>query len=226
MGNYIKGQGQTPDLLSVPRHHRAAAALVHASRRPLRARGLRRRPSTPLWTSPSPSPCQCTVPFLPDPLLPSVGCMYLRCLIKFPTIGFRSRAYTSAMAAAGHPLDNNGPVRDWAPPGWHWELSSGTRSLVRNPGEVADPDLVWWRSRGPGSFQREPAPEEEVRRRIREEDAHVRRYMHLLDTMYTNTWQAMQRNPYHVSIYPVMVPTLWVISAPRDAPRGLVRGRS
>ena len=130
------------------------------------------------------------------------------------------------MATAGHPLDNNGPVRDWGSPGWHWELSSGTRRLVRNLGEVADPDLVWWRSRGPGSFQREPAPEEVVRRRIREEDAHVRRYMHLLDTRYTNTWQAMQRNPYHASIDAVMVPTLWVISAPRDAPRGLVRGRS
>ena len=30
-----------------------------------------------------------------------------------------------------------------APPGWHWEvLPSGTRSLVRNPGDVVDPDLL------------------------------------------------------------------------------------
>ena len=82
---------------------------------------------------------------------------------------------------SGHLLDNNGPVREWALPGWHWEvLSSGTRSLVRNPGDVVDPDLLWWRSRGPGRFQREPAPEEVVRHRIR-------RYMYMLDTVYTNT---------------------------------------
>ena len=71
-------------------------------------------------------------------------------------------------------LDARGDVRDWAPPGWHWEVVfSGTRRLVRNPGDVVDPDLVWWQSRGPHSVQREPAPEEEVRRRIREEDEHV-----------------------------------------------------
>ena len=55
------------------------------------------------------------------------------------------------------------------------------RSLVRNPGIVIEPDLLWWRSRGPGSVQREPAPEEVVRRRVREEDDHVRRYMVMLD---------------------------------------------
>ena len=60
-------------------------------------------------------------------------------------------------------LDQRGDVRDWAPPGWHWEvLPSGTRSLVRNPGDVVDPDLLWWQSRGPRSVQREPAPEEVV----------------------------------------------------------------
>ena len=85
-------------------------------------------------------------------------------------------------------LDQRGDVRDWAPPGWHWEvLPSGMRSLVRNPGDVVDPDLLWWQSRGPCSVQREPAPEEVVRLRIREEDEHVRRYMYLLDRQYSNT---------------------------------------
>jgi hypothetical protein len=50
----------------------------------------------------------------------------------------------------------------------------GARSLVRNPGYVVDPDLLWWRSRGPGAVQREAAPEEVVRRRIKEDDEHVR----------------------------------------------------
>ena len=85
-------------------------------------------------------------------------------------------------------LDNRGTVRDWAPPGWHWEvLPSGTRSLVRIPGDVVDPDLVWWKSRGPNAVQREPAPDEVVRRRIREEEEHVRRYMYLLERQYSNT---------------------------------------
>ena len=44
-------------------------------------------------------------------------------------------------------LDPRGDVREWAPPGWRWEvLPSGTRSLVRIPGDVVDADLVWWRS--------------------------------------------------------------------------------
>ena len=61
-------------------------------------------------------------------------------------------------------------VRDWAPPGWHWEvLPSGAHRLVRNPGPVVDPDLLWWRSRGPHLVQREPAPPEVVRRCVREE---------------------------------------------------------
>ena len=75
-------------------------------------------------------------------------------------------------------------VRDWAPPGWHWEvLPGGVRRLVRNPasGPVNDPDLLWWRSRGPHSVQREPAPPEVVRRRVREEDEHVHRYMAATD---------------------------------------------
>jgi len=111
-----------------------------------------------------------------------------------------------------HPLDSAGHVRDWAPPGWHWEvLPSGRRSLVRNQGPVVDPELIWWRSRGPGSVQREPAPEEVVRRRVREEDEHVRRYMVALDVRFSNTWQFLQGS--HPSYDPVMVPSLWVFTA-------------
>ena len=76
-------------------------------------------------------------------------------------------------------LDNRGTV---------WEvLPSGTRSLVRNPGDVVDPDLVWWRSCGPDRAMREPAPDADVRRRIREEEEHVRRYMYLLEMQYSNS---------------------------------------
>ena len=72
-------------------------------------------------------------------------------------------------------MNHRGNVRDWAPSGWHREvLPSGARSLVRNPGDVVDLDLVWWQSRGPRSVQREPPPEADVRRRIREEEEHVR----------------------------------------------------
>ena len=124
-------------------------------------------------------------------------------------------------------LDQRGDVRDWAPPGWHWEvLPSGRRSLVRNQGPVVDPELIWWRSRGPGSVQREPAPEEVVRRRIREEDEHVRRYMYLLDKQYSNTWSILRRVPYHMSYDPVSVPYLWMRSARGSAPRGSGPGRS
>ena len=126
-------------------------------------------------------------------------------------------------------LSNTGSVRDWAPPGWHWEvLPSGTRSLVRIPGEVVDPDLVWWKIHGPRRDMREPAPDAVVRRRITEEEEHVRRYMWLLETQYSNMWQVLQRDPPHSSYMytPVMVPTLWVRCAPRSAPRGLGPGRS
>ena len=126
-------------------------------------------------------------------------------------------------------LNHRGNVRDWAPPGWHWEvLPSGTRSLVRNPGDVVDPDLVWWKSRGPHSVQSEPAPEEVVRSHIREEDEHVNRYVFKLDTpaVYNSGWMVLHRDPSHVSIAPVMVPALWVSSAGRSAPRGLGLGKS
>ena len=73
-----------------------------------------------------------------------------------------------------------------------WEvLPSGARSLVRNEGPVVDPEVIWWRSHGPQSVQREPAPAEVVHRRVREEDEHVRRYMAALDTRFSNTWQVL-----------------------------------
>ena len=82
--------------------------------------------------------------------------------------------------------------------------------------------------RGPLSFQREPAPEEVVRRRIREENEHVNRYVFMLDTpaVYDSRWMVLHWYPSHVSIAPVMVPTLWVRSAGRSAPRGLGPGKS
>jgi hypothetical protein len=108
-----------------------------------------------------------------------------------------------------------GEVRDWAPLGWHWEvLSSGVRTLVWNPGSVVDPDILWWRSRGPRSFQREPAPPEVVAQRIIEEDEHVRRYMYALDTMYRTGWSVMQGS--HISYDPVIVSWLWVFSRRRS----------
>ena len=65
--------------------------------------------------------------------------------------------------------------------------------MVRNPasGPVVDPDLLWWRSRGPHSVQREQAPPEVVRRRVREEDEHVHRYMAAMDVRFSNTWQVL-----------------------------------
>ena len=125
-------------------------------------------------------------------------------------------------------LDNpDVDVRDWHPPGWHWEvLPSGTRSLVRNPGDVVDPDLLWWHSQGPQSVQREPAPEEVVRRRIREEDENVRRYMYLLDNQTERRWSILQRDSYHMSYNPVMVPALWKQIVRGSAPRGLGPSKS
>ena len=119
-----------------------------------------------------------------------------------------------------HLLDRTVTVYDWAPPGWHWE-ESGERRLVRNPGPVRDPDLVWWKHHGPGYDQREPATEEDIRRRIRDEDAHVLRYMSLLSTTPDRTWNMLQRDPNpSMTYYPVRVPVLWRRSAPRSAPPG------
>ena len=84
-------------------------------------------------------------------------------------------------------------VREWAPSGCHREvLPSGARRLVRNPGPVVDPEVLWWRSRGPLSVRREPAPPEVVRRRVREEDKHIRHYMAIMDVSFFNTWQVLQ----------------------------------
>ena len=113
---------------------------------------------------------------------------------------------------AGDHLLERRNVRDWAPPGWHWEvLPSGAPSLVRNEGPVIDPEVLWWRSHGPLSVQREPAPAEVVRRRVREEDEHVQRYMVALDARFSNTWQVLQGS--HPSYDPVIVPSLWVSTA-------------
>ena len=109
-------------------------------------------------------------------------------------------------------LLRRGNVRDWAPPGWHWEvLPSGARNMVRNEGPVVDPEVIWWRSRGPLSVQREPTPAEVVHRRVREDGKHVRRYMAALDARFSNTWQVLQGS--HPSYDPVMVPSLWVSTA-------------
>ena len=61
--------------------------------------------------------------------------------------------------------------------------------MVRNPasGPVVDPDLLWWRSRGPASVRRDPAPPEVVRRHVREEDKHVHRYMAAMDVRFSYT---------------------------------------
>ena len=115
-------------------------------------------------------------------------------------------------------LGSAGHVREWAPSGWHWEvLPSGARNLVWNRGLVVDPELLWWRSHGPQSVQREPGPEDVVRHRVREEDEHVRCYMVALDNMFSNTWQFLQGS--HPSYVPVMVPSLWVSTARGSGPR-------
>ena len=92
---------------------------------------------------------------------------------------------------------------------------------MRNPtsGPVVDPDLLWWRSRGPHSVQRQPAPPEVVRRRVREEDEHVHRYMAAMNVRFSNTWQVLWADDWRYD--PVMVPSLWVSIA---RPPGTVSG--
>jgi hypothetical protein len=116
-------------------------------------------------------------------------------------------------------LDQRGHVRDWAPPGWYWEvLPSGGRSLVRSQ-PVVDPNLLWWRSRGPVTVRRLEDSAEVVRHRVSEEDEHVRRYMVALEGRFSNTWQVLQGS--HWSYDPVMVPSLWVSTARADTRRSL-----
>ena len=90
-------------------------------------------------------------------------------------------------------------------------LPSGAHSLVRNSAPVVDPKLLWLRSRRPFPVWRQTAPAEVVRRSVREEDEHARRYMVALDTRFSNTWQVLQGS--HPSYDPVMVPSLWVSTA-------------
>ena len=82
--------------------------------------------------------------------------------------------------------------------------------MVRNPasGPVVDPDLLWWRSRGSHSVQRESASPEVVRRRVREEDEHVHRFMAAMDVRFSNPWQVLWADDQRYD--PVMVPSLWV----------------
>ena len=89
-------------------------------------------------------------------------------------------------------LDYRGHVRDWAPPGWYWEvLPSGARSLVRRQ-PVVDPDLIWWRSRGPVTVGRPSSTAEVVSHCVSEEDEHVRRYMVALEGRFDSTWMVLQ----------------------------------
>ena len=46
---------------------------------------------------------------------------------------------------------------------------------------VVDPNLLWWRSRGPVTVPRLPDTAEVVSHRVSEEDEHVRRYMVALE---------------------------------------------
>ena len=92
----------------------------------------------------------------------------------------------------GGRLDQRGHVRDWAPPGWFWEvLPSGGRRLVRSQ-PVVDLILVWWRSRGPVMVPRLTDTAAVVRHRVSEEDEHVHRYMVALEGRFSNTWQVLQ----------------------------------
>ena len=103
----------------------------------------------------------------------------------------------------GGGLLDQGHVRDWAPPGWYWEvLPSGGRRLVRRQ-PVVDPILVWWRSRGPVTVVRHPDTAEVVRHRVSEEDEHVRRYMVALEGRFDNTWEVLQGS--HWSYDPVII---------------------
>ena len=73
----------------------------------------------------------------------------------------------SAMSGTG--LRRGGTGRRYLPGG----------RLVRSQ-PVVDPNLLWWRSRGPVTVLRLEDSAEVVRHRVSEEDAHVRRYLFAL----------------------------------------------
>ena len=109
-------------------------------------------------------------------------------------------------------VEPRGHVRDWAPPGWYWVvLPSGERSLVRSQ-PIVDPELLWWRSRGPASVERLQSPAQVVQHCVTEENTHVQRYLvALANGRFSNTWQILWGS--HRSYDPVMVPSLWVSTA-------------
>ena len=87
----------------------------------------------------------------------------------------------------GGGLLDQGHVRDWAPPGWYWEvLPSGGRRLVRRQ-LVVDTILFLWRSCGSVTVPRLPDTAEVVRHCVSEEDEHIRRYMVALEGRSDNT---------------------------------------
>ena len=87
------------------------------------------------------------------------------------------------------------------------------RRLVRSQ-PIIDPNLLWWRSRGPVTVQRLEDPAEVVLHRVSEEDAHIRRYLVALEHKFSNTWQVLQGS--HWSYDHTMVPSLWVSTARAD----------
>ena len=57
-----------------------------------------------------------------------------------------------------------------------------------------------------------PAPPEVVRRRVREEDEHVHRYIAAMDDVrFSTTWRVLWADYRRYD--PVMVPSLWVSTA-------------
>ena len=123
-----------------------------------------------------------------------------RCLVRIPVIAASESTRLIGWAMSGIGLPRAGTGR-WSPRCACW---------VRNPGPVIDPDLLWWRSRGPQSVRRQPAPEWIVRRRVREEDVHVRRYLAALGAGSWRTWRVLQGS--HPSYEFVVVPSLWVVT--------------
>jgi hypothetical protein len=74
-------------------------------------------------------------------------------------------------------------------------------------------EVAWARR---GAVQREASPKEVVRRRIREEDEHVRRYLYLLDRFPDRIWSILRGS--HISYDPVSIPYLWFVSAHGSVP--------